>query len=87
VICFFTSTTKADDDVIRYTVKSLYADHQRTKGSSMPSVDKMAKKAFGNVLYTQDDLGLARVKPEFLPLAILAYADFAGETESRPTLG
>jgi len=87
VICFFTSTTKADDDVIRHTVKGLYADHQGTKGSSMPSVDKMAKRVFGNVLYTQDHLGLDRVKPEFLPLAILAYGDFARETESRPTRG
>ena len=84
VICFFTSTTKSDDDLIRHTVKESYADQRRTKGASMPSVDKMAKRVFGNVLYTQDQLGLARVKPEFLPLAILAYADFARETDSRP---
>lgn len=87
VICFFTSTSDADDDVIRHTVKGLYADHQRIRGSTLPSVDKMAKRVFGNVLYTQDHLGLARVKPEFLPLAIKAYADFARETESSPAGG
>ena len=87
VIGFFTSTSKADDEVIRHTAKGLYADHQRIKGSSMPSVDKMAQRVLGNVLYTQDHLGLARVKPEFLPLAILAYADFARETENRPMWG
>ena len=85
VICFFNSTSKADNDVIRHKVKGLYADHQRTKGSSVPSVDRMAKKVLGNVLYTQDHFSLARVKPEFLPLAILAYADFARETETELT--
>lgn len=33
VICFFTSTSRTDDDVIRRTVKGVYADHQRTKGN------------------------------------------------------
>lgn len=86
VICFFTSTSKADDDVIRHAVKGVYADHRyrkRAKGSTMPPVEKMATKVLGNVLYTQASLGLARVKPEFLPVAIRAYGDFAREIDSR----
>ena len=49
----------------------------------MPPVEKMAIKVLGDVLYTQDSLGLARVKPEFLPVAIRAYGDFAREIDSR----
>ena len=86
VVCFFTSTSKADAGVIRDAVKGVYADHQRlkrTSGSAMPSVETMATKVFGKVLYTQDRLGLARVKPEFLPAAIRAYGDAAREIDSR----
>jgi hypothetical protein len=90
VICFFTSTSKADDDIIRDAVRGVYADHyylKRANGSTMPPVEKMATKVLGNVLYTQDRLGLARVKPEFLPVAIRAYGDFAREIDSRPSWG
>ena len=90
VIGFFTSTSKADDDVIRHAVKGVYADHQhlkRTKGSTMPSVEKMANEVLGSVLYTKDRLGLARVKPEFLPVAIRAYGDFAREFDGSPGRG
>ena len=88
VICFFTSTSKADDDVIRQAVKGAYADYQylkRTKGSTMPSAEKMATKALGNVLYTHERLRLARAKPEFLAVAIRAYGEFASAKDSRPS--
>jgi len=80
VLNCFTSTTRSEDEAVNDVVERTYRNHmqlQRTLGSSVPSIEKMTRKVLGEVLFNQGDLGLARIKHEFLPLAIQAYGEFA----------
>lgn len=89
VLYCFTSTSKTEDEVIRKAVKRTYLNHEQLKrslGSSMPSIEKMARKVLGEVVFTQETLSLTRIKREFLPLAIRAYGEFVNEIESSKTL-
>ena len=85
----FTCTSKTEEEAVRNAVKKTYLNHKhpkRTLGSSPPSIETMAKKVLGYVLVTQQNLGLARIKREFLPFAIRAYGEFASEIESGTRL-
>lgn len=89
VLNCFTSTSKTEDEVVRNAVKRSFLNHkqlQRTLSSSVPSIEKIASKVLGYVLFTQENLGLARIKREFLPLAIRAYGEFASDMDSSTTL-